>query len=333
MRINALINQLELAYSPLSNYAFQILKKEPIIREILKESSLYIITQRPVITFENLRVDEESARIIFEIRQKQNPNILEVEVPLFQKYLATDPANRIELQLSSPDKNNDLSKTPFFNLSGFKILEAGEFVVWFSPEKFLHNYWDGYIDANIKGPMRDFTSYKVLYIGKATEQEVWKRLTGHSSLQEILSLEDPITYGDLPTNEIAILFFKFKENLSLKSFGEESTSEELTQAFLQQDLPDTKTIFLDAEKAFISAMQPKYNREFYKNYPQTQDGLHKHNLTSYSYSLVDPISLVYNNGSIEGSSTPWGGDTILITENQRVQIIKQSGQPPENESM
>lgn len=54
MDIKLLINQLELSYSPISNYFFNISKHIPEIQDIFSSSRLYIIAQRPEINFENI---------------------------------------------------------------------------------------------------------------------------------------------------------------------------------------------------------------------------------------------------------------------------------------
>jgi|GEM_PF-3187635 len=71
-----LMNQLTLAYSPLCNYDFTILKTDPVIQNIIENSSLYAIVQRPEIRFDNITNNEEEKYIEFEIRQHNNLNIL-----------------------------------------------------------------------------------------------------------------------------------------------------------------------------------------------------------------------------------------------------------------
>ena len=90
---------------------------------------------------------------------------------------------------------------------------------------------------------------------------------------------------------------------------------------LGKNHPEQKTIFLDAEKALVNALQPKY-KEIYKNYPKSKDGLFQHKLDAFSYTFVDPISLLYDQGAIEGGVKFIGGDTIVVENNESVKIIK-----------
>lgn len=328
----SLINQLKLSYSPLCNRDFTVLRNDLMIQNAIECSSLYIIAQRPVIRFDNIRKNKEDLAIEFEIKQNNNPSVLKCKVPLFQKNITTNPEIGVDLYLGSNDDKTPLPKEfPVSNIHGMKILEVDPedeskktFLVWFTPEKFLQNYWNDLIIADIEGDIRDFTKYKVHYVGQATRQEIWKRLTGHEKLQDILSLENPFIFGDLPTHEIAILAFTFHENLHIRTFGDHATSKDFADAYLGKDLPEQRTIYLDAEKALINAMQPKYNNALFGNYPKSSDGLHKHDFNTISYSFVDPITLVYDKGEIRGGLSFWGGDSILIHKNETSELVKYS---------
>lgn len=320
------MNQLTLAYSPLCNYDFTILKTETVIQNIIESSSLYAIVQRPEIRFDNITNNEEEKYIEFEIRQYNNPNVLKCKVPLFQENIAKNPENEVLVCFGSNDKNNKPVALPLNNIHGMKFYEQSvtteNFLLWISPEKFLQNYWEGLIEAEIEGNIHDFTKYYVHYVGQATKQDIWKRLTGHDKLQDILSLEYPLNYGSLPTHEIAILLFSFKDNMQMHTFGDNADVDEMVNSLLGKNMPEQRTIFLDAEKALINAMQPNYNDELFKNYPKSADGLYKHNYNSISYTFTDPITLVYEKGEIEGGLSFWGGDTIIIKDNTTMKLIK-----------
>lgn len=317
---------MKLAYCPLSNYSFNYLKGDPIIQEILSDSNLYIITQRPEIKFENLVFIESRKVLCFDIKQDDNKK-LECILPFFQKHIATDRTKMVFLELGSNDGNNKLDKMPFKNVDSIKFyegdLENKEFLIWFSPEKFLQNYWNGDIEAKINGNIRDFLKYKVHYVGKATEQEIWKRLTGHSALQEILSVENPLKYGSLPTHEIAVLFLKYDDFVLIQQFGKDSIDEDLDNIVNGNDIPHKKAVYLDAEKALINTMQPKYNKILFKNYPKSKDGLHKYEYDTFTYTFMDPITLIYELGEIEGGLHELDGDTIMMIDNSRIEVYKQ----------
>ncbi len=210
-----LISNLQLAYSPLSAYDFTVLKKDTSIHKALNDSSLYAIVQRGELRFDNICSEsyKDNVKLSFEIRQKGNPHVLQCSFLVYQKNLLEDLSKEVVLCVGSSEAKNDLSKMPFFNIQGIKLLEYDKFKIWFSPEKFLQNYWKGYFNAEIKGDLKEFTKYTVLYVGKATNQDIWKRLSGHETLQDILALEEPIYTGSIPKDEIAILFFKIEDNI------------------------------------------------------------------------------------------------------------------------
>lgn len=321
-----LLNQLQLVYSPLCNYDFTSFRSDLVIQNVIQRSKLYIIAQRSEIRFDNIRPNLPDKSLEFEIRQQGNPNVLFCKMPLFQEHLAKDPTKEIILYFGSNDPENVMDEFGLSNIHGFKLYEEYEsdetFIAWFSPEKFLQNFWKGILDAEVSGDIHHFTKYKVHYVGQSTKQNIWKRLTGHNKLQDILSLEYPFSYGSLPTHEIVILMFGFKENLQFHTWGRESPVEDMVDSFLGKNLPNERTIFLDAEKALINSMQPKYNQELFKKYPVSKDGLSKHKYNSISYSFSDPITLVYDKGEIEGGLSFFGGDALVVKENSSVELFK-----------
>ena len=80
MNRKSIANKLELAYSPLTSYEFAIVKDDKYIEQALERACLYVIGQRPVITFENLVHNFLDNSISFEIHQKGNKNILKRKI-------------------------------------------------------------------------------------------------------------------------------------------------------------------------------------------------------------------------------------------------------------
>ena len=323
----SILNRLELAYAPLTGYEFAIQKKDSLIELAMEKASLYVIGQRPVITFENVIPDSFEYALNFEIHQKGNPNILKGKLPLIQKCVDSKPNDLIAIAVNFLNKQETQNEFPIGNLHGFSLAKQlenkREFLIWFSPEKLLQNWWKEQIDCEIEGDFKSFLNYKVHYVGKATKQSILKRLTGHSTFQDILSIESPITYKDLPTHEITLLCFEFEDNLELRSFGDDADIKEMTATLMGENFPKQETIFLDAEKALISAIKPDYNKELFKSYPKSKDGLFKDNYNYISYSIADPITLTYSQGEIKGSLDYFGGDKIIIKDNKEISLIKE----------
>jgi len=329
MATKVMFNYLELAYSPISNYVFSLIKDDPRFRTLTEKSTLYIIGQRAELTFENLRFEDRDNRqfvCLFDIKQKGNQSVLACELPIYQQNLASESSKVIKFQFeyASPKPNPIPNIFPQYNIVNLLLTDQDStFIGWLSPENFIQNCLNGAIRGKINGPVEEFIKYRVHYVGKATEQNVWKRLTGHSTLQEILSLQYPLHFGTLPTHEIAILFLKFREAFKIDtiSAGEKITND-LVDSLLSKNLPNGKIISLDAEKAFINAMQPKYNKEFYRNYPKSKDGLYAYHLDSYSFRIHSYLTLEYENGTIEGCPSLVEGDAVVIEKNQPVKVFK-----------
>ena len=322
----SLINQLELAYAPLTAFEFSLTKDDPLVERALEFASLYIIAQRPVITFENVIPDLENYKLNFEIHQKGNETVIKGSIPLIQKVVGSKEDDNIAVAFNFLDKSNKQELPPFKNIHGFSFAKhtktGNEFLIWFSPEKLLQNWWKGNINCEIIGDYKEFLKYKVHYVGKATKQSILKRLTGHSTFQDILSLEASVTDKQLPANEIVILPFKFQDNLQIMSWGIDSDSDTMVAAMMGELYPEEEKVFLDAEKALIKAIQPQYNKAMFHSYPKSKDGLYADNYDAISYTFMDPIKLTYSEGEIVGGLSPFGGDSILIMDNNTFELIK-----------
>jgi hypothetical protein len=211
MNKKSIINKFELAYAPLTGYEFAIEKKSKILEKAFEEASLYVIAQRPIITFENVSPNPSDYSLEFEIHQKGNPNILKGKLPLIQSSAECNFDDIITIAFNFLNNKESQIKPPYNNLHGFSLAKMvgnkQEFLLWFSPEKLLQNWWKELIECEIVGDYKSFLNYKVHYVGKATKQSILKRLTGHNTFQDILSIENPITYKDLPKHEIAVLCF------------------------------------------------------------------------------------------------------------------------------
>lgn len=318
------MSQLKLAYAPLTAYEFAIAKEDKIIEQALENASLYIIAQRPVITFENISQSDTDHHLQFEIHQKSNDNILKCIFPLYQKAFNLEESDGIYIKLNHLNEKTKQVAPENSNAHGFSLCkqENHRFINWFSPEKLLQNWWKGMVECEIEGDWKSFLQYKVHYVGKATKQNIVKRLTGHSKLQDILTLETPVTENQLPANEIVILTFEFQDNIQILNLGQKADKEDIAAAIRGEHYPSQEKVFLDAEKALVRAMQPEYNKVLFENYPISKDGLYNDNYNAVSYTLTDPIVLKYKNGIIRGGLSDIGGDAIIILDNKEFKLIK-----------
>ena len=327
----SLYNQLELAYAPITAYVFAMVREDPLIEKALEKASLYAIGQRAVITFENIHPDQYEYQLNFEIHQKGNSEILKCKLPLIQEAVGSTDKDTIAVGFNFLDKSVQQSTFPLHNIHGLSLAQEidGErkFLIWFSPEKLLQNWWTGSIRCDIEGDYQSFTNYKIHYVGKATRQSILKRLTGHSTFQDILSMETPVTPKQLPANEIVILPFEFQDNIKVQVLGDDFLGDEtkigdLVETLRGDDQPEQEKIFLDAEKALINAMKPSYNKELFHNYPVSKDGLYNDKYDAISYTFIDPITLIYNQGQIVGGPSITDSDVIQILDNEESRLVK-----------
>jgi hypothetical protein len=155
MNRKSLVSQLELAYAPMTAYEFATMKDDHYVEMALEKASLYAIGQRPVITFENVVADEFEYSLNFEIHQKGNENILKGKLPLVQSAVGSSQEDTIGVALNYLDKKNRQVGPILNNIHCFSLIQAvdgkNKFLIWFSPEKLLQNWWNGDIDCDIQG--------------------------------------------------------------------------------------------------------------------------------------------------------------------------------------
>lgn len=324
MAVQRLINFLQLSYTPLSTYDFTIVKDDVIIQEFINSGKLYVIGQRPILTFEKFTLDADNPEdpiLKFEIHQKGVSETLRCKFPLFQAGFdiprGTSASIAINYTYPKSEEKRDDYQMPFSSMANFVISTPDGSFYWLSPEKLIYHYIRETLKIRIDGDITLFLKYKVHYIGKATEQDIIMRLTGHSHLQDVLALERPFHYETLPTDEIVLLLLSFKENVIMNTFSAGDTDIDLAVKMLIGEISiNQDTIYLDAEKALIKALQPKHNKLRYNKYPISKDGLHSLNLDIYTFALNDPITLQYENGEIIGRK-----DHLLVQDG-KLQIKK-----------
>ncbi|WP_289058699.1 hypothetical protein [uncultured Flavobacterium sp.] len=320
MSFKALTTKIKLAYPPISAYEFEILKDEDVVQELFKNAMVYVLVQRPVLSFEKIEpmAFENCSGISFEIHRQGSDSILKCNLPFKQTALDIDEDDKIFMEVGS----HTLDKMEFSNIinevHGIKFYDHKEdFIHWISPDKFIYEILNNQLVGKLEGNLEEFISFKVHYVGKSTDQDIWDRLTGHHSLQKILTMQKPIIKGHLPAHEIALLLLKIED---LQSF---SIIEDVAD-FFSDSLPSNKTVSLDVEKMFVKLMNPEYNHptKRFPGYPKSTDGLYQYNFNKFTYQLLDAVTLEYDDNTINGDLDANKADLILISENQTVEIIK-----------
>jgi hypothetical protein len=307
MTTGILINDIELAYAPISAYHFNLLIRDKMFYENLTDSHLYIIAQRHELTFYNFSLSNDLV-LRFEIRQEKNSRLVECHLPLKQNKININLNNFIELRLHDRRTiGGQKIEAPFNGTQGFTIQERNpntnetKAIIWLTPDKLFYKFWRKELYAEFSISFLSMLNFNIHYIGKSTEQNICTRLSKHSTFQEILVNQQPLTYKNIPSNEIMILLLRLNDNNTIVKWGVDSQPEEISNYILNYTLPTDKIISSDAEKALIKHLQPSYNRTLYNSFPTEKDLINQdfHNIILYGF--IDPIILLYENGKVVGS--------------------------------
>lgn len=303
-----LINDIELGYAPISAYHFGLLLRDKKFYDNVLDSHLYMITQRKEITFNNFNFSK-NGEVSFEIHQEDNPEIIICSFSIYQEFIKPNIKNRLEIRLHDRKNTNEKKNQPPYNgTQAFSIQERDllsgktQIITWFSPDKLFQKHWNGQLIAKFSNDYKNMLEYKVHYVGKSTEQNICARLTGHSTFQQILLNEEPLVFGNIPSNEIMILLLRIKDNNSITIFDEDSSDDDLSHLIEGYYFPNDKIISSDAEKALIKYLQPQYNNILYNSFPNKKDLINSDFHSEISYAFSDPITLIYNKGIIKGGS-------------------------------
>src|ERR1700753_1989865 len=126
MATRALFSYLQLCYPPISNYDFTIQKNLKSIQDYLNQGHIYIITQRPVLVFDNLTAhpDFKNPKLCFNIKQKGSDKMLECQLPICQENLCAqnDPLIRFESTFANPKPKPIPKIPPFGGVANFRII-------------------------------------------------------------------------------------------------------------------------------------------------------------------------------------------------------------------
>lgn len=294
-------------YPIVSAYEFEFLKSESEIQALLKPCTIYFILQRPLLYFDNLRVAD--GLITFSITDDSTSPPLECTfVPSENGFCS--PSEELLIDVQFYKKTPDI-KPPFNDVAAFKLLTfKGKFLGWFSPSKFLYEYLDNRIKAQVAGNVADYLDFQVHYIGKAFSQDIWKRLTGHEKMQSILTLEDSLNKRSLRAPfEISLLMldidgydeanifpnFEFILQKGIDPivypFSYDEDDERFDQYYEPKLSPRAPELTSEVEAMLVSTFKPKYNDILFENYPNIKAGTRSAGYTK-STLVIEKMSVI-----------------------------------------
>ncbi|SFN13216.1 hypothetical protein SAMN05660284_00623 [Formivibrio citricus] len=260
------INFLKTIFPPFTNRNVELLvnKANQHVAQYLRQSKLYMIAARAQASFVNYRVDKKEGKIYLEIQ------------------VGSEVVDSGVIHLSKCSEIQDNSE---IKLTGGAVLLGGtkkgtHVKVWLTPDSV---YWHV---ARCTPYLEGFTrhdlvcDYDLLYVGIAKQQDSYQRLikNAHHGRLRVLSEERARKPGAHPSDEI-ILFLYGIEPFSIQTI----TAEDDDYGFFQGAEPER--VIADAEKAFVSLLNPHYNLTKFQSYPKGEDGLYGTGLNNYGYIL------------------------------------------------
>ena len=296
---------LDLIYPPISNQEGIWFWEDEEVREYTKNSKLYMLVHRKELKF--VDIDHE---LIMSGKFKFKISMGEFVSSIFSFQFTDDIITLI-------------SSGSILVETGDKILRIiresdKEVLYWATPDKVLYDVITKRVlveSVNWKD-IEILQNFKLLYVGISKKNNSFKRLfeNAHHGRLNILSNEYTKESTARMTDELMILLFEVKW-FNINMMGQESDD-----LFTYTD--DEEAIVADAEKAFISMLDSKYNEVKFKEYPKGTDGLYEKGLQGYMYSINYDLRLFTDKNIFYGKYRNFfGRDTIWVQGND-VKLIR-----------
>lgn len=277
-------------YPIVSAFEFDFLREEKVIRERWDASTIYLIVQRPLTYFDNVVIDDTYIRFEIADGEKQ-------PLPCMINLVANDICQvgervAIEIGFYSDEPNRE---QPLRNVGAFRLYrEDGDFILWWSPQKLLYEMLVKNLEVEItegSDPLA-FLNFKVHYIGRSFSQKVWDRLTGHTKMQQILTVEREV--GRAPEArapfEISLIILRVTGLDDIPMIGG-NASQSMAGPHPIVHLLDVKgdscerfmatphvqlgdeALTREIEALLIHRFKPAYNEILFNNYPNIVGGM------------------------------------------------------------
>ena len=149
------------------------------------------------------------------------------------------------------------------------------------------------------GDISSLITFEVLYVGQCVGEPLTKRFMAHHALQNML-IEENVISRDYDKADELILMPLYVDSDVISVLTPDLGEDEFVKVFTNNFDFGSKEVTLDAEKALVHNMNPKYNRIKFLKYPSSEDGLHKTDAHAFSYALAEFAMLKYNDGVVVG---------------------------------
>lgn len=292
---------LDLIYPPISNQEGVWFWEDEEVREYVKSSKLYMLVHREELKFTDVDIIQIPMGIF-----KFKISMGEYKSSYFSYQFTDNFAKLIEefgsLEVEEGDKIFKIKKA-----------ENGEILYWATPDKILYDAITRNIilEAENMTEIQKLQKFDLLYVGISKKNDSFSRLfeKPHHGRLNILSNENTKDKLSRMTDELMVLLFEIKWfNINTMCMGSDFQS-----LFTYTD--DEEAIVADAEKAFVSILESKYNEVKFKQYPKGKDGLFDKGLKGYSYSINYDLTISTEKASIVGKYEDFNRDSIIVQYN------------------
>ncbi|ANZ99333.1 hypothetical protein BFC22_04085 [Carnobacterium divergens] len=287
---------VNLVFPPLSNQEADWLSKDKEVQEVLAQSKLYMLAQREEVFFDDFETDEKNETFSFYLKKSKKKS---------SKF--TINYGGILRELDIKDQGGCIK-------TGKKIikisLDDGTVPFWLTPDKVILDFNIGfkYLSMDKECDLNVFWSFDLLYIGISRKDDSLTRLfrKPHQRRLDILTNAKNSGVNSRVSDELMIFFFDV-DFQSINIIDSECNLSDIGYS------PKKERVINDVEKAFINIMEPEYNKQMYKKYPLSTDGLFSkdENIQKCSYKINENIVFTTDKQIFKCDS-----DIIYVTSNK-----------------
>lgn len=311
-------SQLKLSYSPLTLFEFENFKADKHIYEHLNSTTIYIIAKRALPIMKLIDAASNGFHISVNMEGKSET----VEIIMRMK----DNQKLFGSGISAIREGSNILNIPnaFHSITLFRRNNGkDEFILNANLDRLIHLASNNKIKICVNGDITPFISYEVLYVGQCVGEHIFNRFKAHHALQDILIKENIIPQNYDKVNDLLILPFNVNSDVVSIITGE-ANENEVIEAMTGKFSFGNREISLDCEKALIRAMNPRYNKTRFKQYPKSSDGLFNRSLDSYLYRILENIILCYDSSNrIYGDVNGKDASLISIINDKEFNIFNQ----------
>jgi hypothetical protein len=294
---NYLVNDLQLVYTPISNQEGEWLKKDEGARSQISRSKLYMIGSRPEVLFVEPWEDKADRSLRVDLAMNGAEDRVHARLGLDE--LVGEYEGSVELEFGPK----------LIRLWSVVDGKPHDLLDWFTVDKLMYEASHGMPGVEAPALPESFRTFDLLYVGISKATDSFQRLfdTGHHARVKILSNEHQRHATARVTDEMTLFFFDI-EPLAIRVSDITAPADD----FGADIRPDQATLVADAEKAFVSFLDPSYNAEKYAQYPRGKDGLYSAGFRRYLYSVAEDLTFRTASTVLHGGVDESRRDVILV---------------------